>query len=87
MNRFSVSLAELVNDIDGLGGKYMTKWQSTKGRFRDMPKEIIWCNAEVFLESCAQFLEYLVVKPIYHIENVLLGKSEKKPILTYSHKL
>lgn len=76
MKRLSLLLEDLADDINGTAGKYMNRRHNSeaKDRLIDVPKEIVWCNIQAFLEGSAQILEYLVAKPMHYAENALLGK-------------
>ena len=85
MTRPSNFLAELANNVDALSGKYFTKTHKSeiKGRLRDIPREAVWSNAEIVLGGCAYFLEKVIAKPIYHLENLVLGREETSPSWTF----
>lgn len=77
MKRLSIVVEDLVSELDALSGEYLTKHHNSErlGRLKDVLKEIIWCNTEIFFDRCGEILEYIVAKPRYHLENALLGNS------------
>lgn len=86
MRRLSIILGDLTDNLDAISGKYMLRRMNSEieGKLKDVPKEIIWCNAEVFLSGCTQVLEYLVVKPASYIENIVMGEASNK---NYPHNI
>ncbi len=91
MRRLSQVIEDLVSDIDALSGKCFTKHDDAD--FGDrvdefglgyMVADVALVNADAFLTGVAQALEYCVGKPLYHAENLILGRSENRPCFIYS---
>lgn len=91
MKRLSVILADVAEDLDALAGKYHTKESQTPDdgdfTFADLPLSVFYSMAEITLEMGSQAVEYAMAKPVYCLENVLLGKPEQKPFWVSSTRI
>lgn len=67
MKRPSKVVENLVNDIDAVSGKCF----SYRGSFAC---EVALTNADFILTGLARGLEYFVAKPLYHAENLIIGR-------------
>jgi hypothetical protein len=81
MKRPSEYIAELVHSIDGIAGLCFAKFNDPNFEEKVcqykplyIAADVALVNGEILFESVAKVLEYIVAKPLHHVENLFLGR-------------
>ena len=84
MRRLSNIVQDWVSDLDAVSGKNFSVWTQSDTTLRELPRDILAVNADILFGGFSKALEYCVGKPLYHAENLILGKNADKPVFMYS---